>query len=142
MRHAKTKPSFNVDMLPRRGKQHSAVWRTFGTIGTSQRIRIQYVYVGLIRCLGKCRTVYECTAAYTFNEYRAEQKGTCLGECMLPCVRHSCACNPTDVHMWQIVVRQEFPLTFAHLLPTWRTLANSEQTWPNAFVHICCKVHP
>ncbi len=25
--------------------------------------------------------------------------------------------------------------------PTWWTLANSEQTWSNAFVHICCNIH-
>ncbi len=31
------------------------------TVGTSKGICIQYVYVWLIRCLGKCQTVYECT---------------------------------------------------------------------------------
>ncbi len=35
------------------------------TIGTSKRIRIQYAYVGLIRCLGKYRTVNECTICST-----------------------------------------------------------------------------
>ncbi len=69
----------------------------------------------------------------------------CLGECV-PCICHSCTCIPTDIHMWQryansvhicFVICQEFPLTFAHLPPTQRTLANGEQTWPNAFVHVC-----
>ncbi len=71
MRHAKTEPLFNVDALPRWGKQHSAVWRTvecyLSTAGTSKRIRIQYIYVGFIRCLGKCRTVYECTIHSAFR---------------------------------------------------------------------------
>ncbi len=31
------------------------------TVGTSKGIRIQYVYVESIRCIGKFRTVYECT---------------------------------------------------------------------------------
>ncbi len=31
------------------------------TVSTSKGIRIQCVYVGSIRCLGECRTVYECT---------------------------------------------------------------------------------
>ncbi len=30
------------------------------TVGTSKGIRIQYVYVGSICCLGECRTVYQC----------------------------------------------------------------------------------
>ncbi len=34
------------------------------TISTSKEIRIQYIYVGLIRCLGECRTVYEYTVPY------------------------------------------------------------------------------
>ncbi len=66
-------------------------------------------------------------------------KAKCLGACTLPCVRHSYACIPTDVHIWQMyadsvplfVIRQEFLLTFAHLPPTWQTLTNSEQTWLN-----------
>ncbi len=68
MRRAKTKPSFNVDVLLRRGKQHLAVWQTFSeqpcypsTVGISKGICIQYVYIWLIRCLSESRTVYECT---------------------------------------------------------------------------------
>ncbi len=34
------------------------------TVGTSKRIRIQYIYVGPICCLGKCRIVYECTILF------------------------------------------------------------------------------
>ncbi len=65
------------------------------------------------------------------------------------CIRYSCACIHNDVFMWQMyaysvhlfVIRQKFPLTFAHLTPSWRTLANGKQTWPNMFVHVCCEVH-
>ncbi len=31
------------------------------TIGTSKGIRVQYIYVGSISCLGKCRTIYKFT---------------------------------------------------------------------------------
>ncbi len=31
------------------------------TVGTSKKIRVQYVYVGLIRCLGECPTIYKFT---------------------------------------------------------------------------------
>ncbi len=69
-------------------------------------------------CICKAASFYECWA---------EQNRTCLGECMLSCIRHSCACIPTDVHMWQMyadsvhlfIVRQEFPWMFSHLPPTW-----------------------
>ncbi len=80
-------------------------------------------------------TIYRCKkyifgkAAYTFNECWVEQKRKCLGKYTPLCVRHSCACIPTDVHMRQMgansvhlfIIRQEFPLTFAHLPPTWQT---------------------
>ncbi len=31
------------------------------TVGTSNGIRVQYVHVGSIRCLGECRTIYKFT---------------------------------------------------------------------------------
>ncbi len=31
------------------------------TVGTSKGIRVQYVYVGPICCLGECRTIYKFT---------------------------------------------------------------------------------
>ncbi len=41
------------------------VWRTVecypSTVGTSKGIRVQYVYVGSIRCLGECRTIFKFT---------------------------------------------------------------------------------
>ncbi len=41
------------------------IWQTAKhyplTISTSKGIRIQYVYVGSIRCLGECQIVYKCT---------------------------------------------------------------------------------
>ncbi len=84
-------------------------------------------------------------AAYTFNKYWAEQKRMCLGKCTPSCICYSCACIPTDVHMWQMcadsihlfVIRQEFPLMFAHL----PHLVNIGEWWTNMFVHICCKNH-
>ncbi len=42
------------------------------TVSTSKGIHIQYVYVGSIRCHGKCRTVYEPTihSASALNRMR------------------------------------------------------------------------
>ncbi len=69
MWHAKTKPLFNVDVLPRRPQTAFGCATTIqqtdecypSTVGTSNRIHIQYVYVGSICCLGVCWTVYKCT---------------------------------------------------------------------------------
>ncbi len=69
----------------------------------------------------------------------------CLGECTLS-VRHSCTCIPTDDHTWQrytdsVHVCSSFVGNFPWCSLTQRTLANGEQTRPNTFVHVCCKVH-
>ncbi len=54
---------------------------------------------------------------------------------------------PRNQRIWEhwctplFVIRQEFLLTFVHLPSTWRTSMNGEQTWPNVFVHVCCKLH-
>ncbi len=40
------------------------------TVGTSKVILIQYVYVGSIRCLCECRTVYKCTIRSALPRFR------------------------------------------------------------------------
>ncbi len=49
---------------------------------------------------GRCHFFKRLTAAYTFSECLVKQKRMCLGKCT-PCVRQSCTCIPTDMHMWQ-----------------------------------------
>ncbi len=52
---------FNVDVLPRRATSIRLCDKCYpSTVGTSKGIHIQYVYVGCIRCLSECQTVYKC----------------------------------------------------------------------------------
>ncbi len=48
-------------------------------------------------------------------------------------------CLHIHTHLFSIC--PEYPLMFTHLLPTWWTLVNGKQTWPNAFIHICCNFY-
>ncbi len=65
MWHAKTKWSFNLDVLSRLGKQHLAGWRTFDSQTLS--VGCQYLKGNLhsirlcrfICCLSECRTKYK-----------------------------------------------------------------------------------
>ncbi len=50
------------------------VWRTVKhyplNVATSKGIRIHYVYVGFVRCLGECRTMYKCTIPFALPRFR------------------------------------------------------------------------
>ncbi len=67
-RHSKTMWTFDVDVLSRRGKQHSAVRGTLGEQpNTIHRLSVQYIkgnsctirLCRVVRCLGKCRIIYK-----------------------------------------------------------------------------------
>ncbi len=65
--------------------QQTAEWCYSSTVGTSKGIRIQYVYVGSIRYLGQCQTVYECIIHSASALFR-----------IVNCVRipFACRCKP------------------------------------------------
>ncbi len=65
------------------------IWPLFREKDSSRRwSRLTSTSTSTICCFQLCGQEFPETA-YTFNESWAEQKRTCLGECTLPCVRHS-----------------------------------------------------
>ncbi len=61
-RHAKTKQTLDVDVLPRRGKQHSAVQQTFGKQSNAilSVLQREFVY-NTLTCGVYLSTRYKCT---------------------------------------------------------------------------------